>query len=205
MNERQQHFQIAFFHNQKDDDYGQDFNQFYAGQSPELNLEYDPKEAEIQFQPILDTLHQSFPDTKDLKILEIGGSSGILSRKLQDQGAQVTMVETQSNFVNKARERGVDAKIYNGSDLSLVLDNSKFDAIIANRVFEDIVMSEYQSKRILSQANKLLQPNGLLIVGTQNPNAVWENSFNMASFKREKVNQSPWHGYITQVSTYKRR
>lgn len=197
----------AFFHNQKDyyPNKDQGFNQLYVSQSSELTLEYDPEKASIQFQPILEVLKQNFDSLKDLKILEIGGSSGILSRKLQDESGIVTMLETEETFVKKAKERGVDARKYNGSDLYPIIGSEQFEVIVANRVFEDIVMSEYQAKRLLIQANKHLKSTGIFIIGTQNPDTVWENIFKITGFKQEKTNSTPWHSYIAQVITYRKK
>lgn len=194
----------ALFHNQKDfyPDKEQNFNQLYVSQSPELNSEYDSEKAEIQFQPILEVIDQNFTSIKDMKILEIGGSSGILSKKLQEKGGIVTMLETEKPFVDKAKERGVDARTYNGSDLYPIIGGEHFEIIVANRVIEDIVMTEYQAKRLLTQANKYLKPNGILIIGTQNPDAIWENAFIMSGFKKEVTKPSPFHSYIKQTSVY---
>lgn len=196
----------ALFHNQKDfyPDKEQNFNQLYVSQSPELNLEYDSEKAEIQFQPILEVIDQNFTSIKDLKILEIGGSSGILSKKLQEKGATVTMLEVEPSFVNKAKQRGINAQLYNGIDMSSVIRQQLFDIIIANRVFEEIVMSEYQIKKSLIQARQHLRKDGLLITGTQNPDAVRENIFTITGFKKETISQTPFHQYITQVSTYRK-
>lgn len=197
---------VAFFHNQKEPTFeNPNFNQTYASQSSELKLKYDSEKAEIQFQPILETLNQYFPSLKDKLILEIGGSSGILSRKLQDEGSIVTMLETEELFVKKARERGVNAQKYNGSDLYPIIGSEQFEVIVANRVFEDIVMSEYQAKRLLIQANKHLKSTGIFIIGTQNPDAVWGNVFKIIGFKQEKINSTPWHSYITQVTIYRKK
>lgn len=196
----------ALFHNQKDTipDKNSGFNQTYANQSIELRLDYDPKQAEYQFQPILEIINQNFPSLEDKTVLEVGGSSGILSRILQEKGATVTMLEVEPSFVNKAKQRGINAQLYNGIDMSSVIRQQLFDIIIANRVFEEIVMSEYQIKKSLIQARQHLRKDGLLITGTQNPDAVRENIFTITGFKKETISQTPFHQYITQVSTYRK-
>ncbi|MPM81787.1 hypothetical protein SDC9_128844 [bioreactor metagenome] len=114
------------------------------------------------------------------------------------------MLEVEPSFVNKAKQRGINAQLYNGIDMSSVIRQQLFDIIIANRVFEEIVMSEYQIKKSLIQARQHLRKDGLLITGTQNPDAVRENIFTITGFKKETISQTPFHQYITQVSTYRK-
>ncbi len=194
---------IAFFHNQKHGDSTSDFNSKYAVNSPELYTVYSSETVKNTFQPIIETLNTKFPHLSEIKILEIGGSTGLLSRYLQDQGAQVTMLETQPLFVDKAKERGVNAKLYSGSNLFSVINHIKFDVVIANRVFEDIVMPEYQAKNLIRQASLIIEPNGFLIIGSQNPSAIWNNSFVINGFSLESSITSLWNPYIKETRVYK--
>ncbi|MCW1949492.1 MAG: class I SAM-dependent methyltransferase [Candidatus Shapirobacteria bacterium] len=196
---------IAFFHNQKTETENRltDFNSSYAANSPEVELPYSSETISTAFQPLLEILQSKIPSINQARILEIGGSSGLLSKYLQDQGANVTMVEIQSIFVDQAKKRGIDARRYNGSSLTSVIDRSdNFDVIIANRVFEDIVMDEYSAKVLIKQSSLFLKPQGFLLIGSQNPLAIWDYAFLKNGFNITDTKQSNFNPYIKEVRVY---
>ena len=79
----------------------------------------------------------------------------------------------------------------------------KFAAVIASRVFEDIVMSEEQARRIMKQVKTILEPDGVLIIGTKNKDAVWHQAIERGSqLKLLNSKESPDNDYIKQVYIY---
>jgi 2-polyprenyl-3-methyl-5-hydroxy-6-metoxy-1,4-benzoquinol methylase len=197
---------VAFFHDQSHGDgLLTDFNYGYAVNSREAEVPYSPETISTAFKPILEVLKSKISSLEGTRMLEIGGSSGLLSKYLKDQGISITMVETQSIFVEQAADRGIDARRYNGSNLKSVIHPSdSFDVIIANRVFEDIVMSEYSAKNLIRQSSSFLKPNGFLLIGSQNPSAIWNYAFIKNGFNLVHTQQSNFNPYIKETRVYQK-
>lgn len=180
------------------------FNDEYSFNSGELDMVYDPESVESSFRPLINTIQQYVP-LQNSKILEIGGASGLLAKYLQDEGVKITLLETQENFGKKARERGVtDTRIYDGENLGkIIYPGEKFAVVVANRVFEDIVMSEEQTKRIMRQIKTVLEPGGLIIIGTRKKEAVWQTAIKTGSQLQLKDSKEfPNENYVRQVCVY---
>jgi 2-polyprenyl-3-methyl-5-hydroxy-6-metoxy-1,4-benzoquinol methylase len=197
------HSKLAFFHNNDSDS---DFNTTYAQTAPELTANNNEILSSFGFGPLIETIKKSIIPLQNANLLEIGGSSGLLSEKLQDMGANITLLETQEKFIQKAKERGIkDVRTYNGTNLSNVLLGKEFDAVIANRVFEDIVMPEHQAQFIARQLKSFIKPGGLIIIGTQQPTAVWEEAIIKGSdSKLIKSHKFSDAGYIRQINIYQK-
>lgn len=200
------HSIITAFHNQKDRDFQEDslygdFNAIYSTTSTENNQEYNPKLIETAFSPIIETIKNSYSSFDSLKILEIGGASGLFSKYLQDLGSQITMIETQPKFVTKAQERGIKAHLYNGSTLPFTASD-KFDIVVANRVFEDIVMPEYLATSLIKQMLPLLKNNSSVAIGSSNPSAIWNYSFFKNGLQLKSSRFCPWNNYLKEARIY---
>lgn len=198
---------IAFFHSQNyGNDLIADFNSDYAANSRETELDYSPEAVFNAFNPLLEILKSKITSLHKTRILEIGGSSGILSEYLQNQGATVTMLEIQPTFVDQAKNRGIDARIYNGSNLiPTIKSGEQFDVIIANRVFEDIVMPEYTAKNLIRQSSSFLKPNGFFLIGSQNPSAIWNYGFLSNGFNPTDTQKSNFSPYIKEARVYEKK
>lgn len=153
----------------------QDFNALYAATSSEIDMPYNEESVNSSFGPLIETIQKYVSPLQGSCLLEIGGASGLLAKNLQDRGAKVSLLETQKNFVQAAKERGVtDARTYDGINLrSSILPEEKFKAMIASRVFEEVVMSEEKATMIMRQVRTMLEPDGIVIIGTQRKEAVW--------------------------------
>ncbi len=154
---------------------GQDFNALYAATSSEIDMPYNEESVNLSFGPLIETIQKQVNPLQNSCLLEIGGASGLLARNLQDRGAKITLLETQKNFVQTAKERGIDARVYDGINLKKSLpEENKFKAVIASRVFEEVVMSEEKATIIMKQLRTILEPDGIIIIGTQRKEAVWQ-------------------------------
>lgn len=196
----------TFFHLWGDSfESNQNFNDDYCLTAPELKCSYKSEEIKDAFKPIIESINKYFPSLTNKKILEIGGSSGLFSQYLQDQSADVTMLEIQEKFVEKAKERGINAKVYTGLNFDDVIKGQSFDIIVANRVFEDIVMPEYKAQNLVRELySHHLNPSGIIVIGTKQPEAVWKyNSTPSMNFKT-KESFSYCHPYIKQVDIYQK-
>src|SRR5437762_7089775 len=63
------------------------------------------------------------------RILDLGCGDGALTERLVSAGANVVGVDASPDMVNAARQRGLDARGMDGSNLDF---NSEFDAVFSN-------------------------------------------------------------------------
>lgn len=183
----------------------QDFNALYAATSNEIDMPYNEESVNLSFGPLIETAQKYVTPLQGSFLLEIGGASGLLARNLQDRGVKVSLLETQKSFVQAAKERGViDARIYDGVNLDRVIPaNEKFKAVIASRVFEEVVMSEEKATMIMRQVRIMLEPDGVVIIGTQRKEAVWHYAITRGT-GLELLNSVEFLGneYIRHVFVY---
>jgi len=106
---------------------------------------------------------------KNKKILDIGCGSGIISCELSKYGNEVVGIDVQSLSFQKYNEtykikNCFDFVLCNG--IALPFKSEYFDVVIANHVIEHVKKSSRQ--KIISEAYRVLKPNGLLYIATPN-------------------------------------
>lgn len=70
--------------------------------------------------------------------------------------------------------------------------------------FEDIVMPEYQATSLIKQAIILIKPQGSIVIGSQNPSAIWNYSFLKNGLQLKSSQFDPWNGYIREARLYQK-
>ena len=78
-------------------------------------------------QPVLDLLQ---PQPHE-RILDLGCGDGVLTEKLAATGAEVVGVDSSQNMVAAARQRGLDARVMDATNLTF---DHEFDAVFSNAV-----------------------------------------------------------------------
>lgn len=78
-------------------------------------------------QAVLDLL-QPQPEER---ILDLGCGDGVLTQKLVTAGAQVVGVDSSADMVAAARQRGLDARVMDATELAF---DKEFDAVFSNAV-----------------------------------------------------------------------
>lgn len=90
------------------------------------------------------------------KILDLGCGDGTLALKLMEIGSHVVGVDSSSEFVTAAREKGVDARCMDGQQL---LFNHEFDAVFSNAALHWMKDPE----AVIGGVHRALKPSGRFV------------------------------------------
>jgi ubiquinone/menaquinone biosynthesis C-methylase UbiE len=103
--------------------------------------------------------------TSGEKVLEVGGHIGLLSKRMQDKGAQVTLTDISGVALDRARKRGVKETVHIDLDVeSLPYADNTFDAVVSSSSIEHVFYPQKmikESARVLKNGGEfiLLAPN----------------------------------------------
>lgn len=98
-----------------------------------------------------------------ISVLELAASSGDISEKLMKMGYNVIASDIDDNVLLKAKEKGL--KVINFDVMEpFPFDNDTFDGIFAGEIIEHI----YDVGAFLSECNRILKKNGLIVLTTPN-------------------------------------
>ncbi|MEM6847091.1 MAG: methyltransferase domain-containing protein [Pseudomonadota bacterium] len=90
------------------------------------------------------------------RILDLGCGDGTLTRELVDVGANVVGVDASQSFVLSAAERGIDARVMDGCELSF---DTEFDAVFSNAAIHWMT----DPAAVVSGVRRALKPSGRFV------------------------------------------
>jgi SAM-dependent methyltransferase len=105
-----------------------------------------------------------------LRVLDLGCWDGLTTRRYVPQHAVVVGVEANRDAAERAGRNQTIEPIVASVEHVLPLDEASFDAVTSNQVLEHLSDTD----TILAEAHRVLRPNGLLVVSTENL-ASWHN------------------------------
>lgn len=108
-----------------------------------------------------------FPaDGAGKRVCDIAGGAGIVSKWIQDRGYDVSLVEFSDIAVDEAKKRGVQNifQLQIGGVGSLPFEDNYFDIVF----FGDIIEHLFDSESALKEIQRILKPNGRLIISCPN-------------------------------------
>src|SRR6266568_3159807 len=88
------------------------------------------------------------------RILDLGCGDGALTERLVSAGAKVVGVDASPDMVNAARQRGLDARVMDGSNLDF---NSEFDAVFSNAAMH---WMKRDPDAVISGVHRVVKPGG---------------------------------------------
>lgn len=143
----------------------------------------------------LHSFEQLFPRVKYAKILEIGCGGGAYSCYAASNGASdIVTVDIEKVCVKAAKQNiilngdGVETKGAVCDASSLPFKDGSFNIVISIDVVEHII----EDKRFVKEIERILSPNGLLIIGTQNAVSL---NFLVEGFINRVVKRKQWMGW----------
>jgi trans-aconitate methyltransferase len=90
------------------------------------------------------------------RILDLGCGDGVLTEKIVAAGASVVAVDAAPDMVAAARDRGIDARIMRGQDLTF---DHEFDAVFSNAALHWMRPPE----AVLAGVRRALEPRGRFV------------------------------------------
>lgn len=146
------------------------------------------------FKPIVEQIKNY---SKGQSVLEVGCSTGILLSLLQKEGFTVQGIEPNKKAAFIAQQK-IGKFIYNGTLPSFSKKNKRtFDCVVYNHVLEHIMDVRHE----LFVIKKILNPNGVFIIGVPNTNNV-VFSIRKKYWESLMPNEHVWHfstGYLISL------
>ena len=122
------------------------------------------------------------------RVLDVGCGRGELLELLSEHGIDAYGVDTEPDFVEQCIEKGLDVRREDGVLHLEGLGQQAVDAIMASHVAEHLEPARLT--RLIQAAHDALQPEGVLILETPNPESLVAGSVN---FHRDPTHLRPIH------------
>lgn len=114
---------------------------------------------------------------KNLKVLDVGCSSGIITHELAKNFKEVWGIDIDENSVNIARKTFVKPNLFfsvmDGSQTSF--ENAEFDLVIANQVYYCFPEPEI----FFNETYRVLKTGGACLLGARNKYTLWDPQFRL--------------------------
>lgn len=115
-------------------------------------------------------------------VLDVGFGTGILTKKLYEDGCTIYGVDASEQLVEAGREDMPNAKLYVGDysmGLPLRLTNDTYDMIISTYAFHH--MDHYEKRELIEDMLRQLNPGGKVIIG----DLAFETEEELKAFRKE--------------------
>lgn len=122
------------------------------------SISHDGKFVEPMYDEVINRIRELNPKS----ILDVGCGTGIVLSYFKDKGIELYGLDISEKMIEEARRNlgeGVQLKV--GDSESMPWEDNSFDIILCNASFHHYP----NPKTALSEMNRLLKPNGTLIIG----------------------------------------
>jgi ubiquinone/menaquinone biosynthesis C-methylase UbiE len=133
---------------------------------------------------IAQTLLKLVPVKPEMKALEFGAGTGILSFLLSDNFSEITMMDNSGEMVRVMNEKVINGKLKNLNPLLFDLELYDYHAHKFDCVFSQMVLHHISNtKQLLSKFYQILSPGGYLAIADLYPE---DGSFHGEGFTGHK-------------------
>lgn len=131
-------------------------------------------------QMVIAVLLDHLGPTHKLNLLDLSCSTGIMTKSLASHFASAIGIDIDESALQYAREHNADQKIrfLNIDALDTGFDNSCFDVIICNQMYEHVP----DPVKLLSEIHRILSPNGVCYFGATSRLKVMETHYGRIPF-----------------------
>jgi SAM-dependent methyltransferase len=126
---------------------------------------------------ILDALRQAGIDPRDTRLLDIGCSTGILTRHYAEFFGRVDGIDIDDGAVEWARQnRAADNVAYRiGDSMDMPFLTGEFDLVTCTHIYEHVP----DARKMLDEIHRVLRPGGLCYFAAENRLRVWDGHYNL--------------------------
>jgi SAM-dependent methyltransferase len=126
---------------------------------------------------MLDALRQAGVEPGTARLLDIGCSTGILTRHYADFFGKVVGVDIDDGAVEWARRnRAADNLSYQiGDSMNLPFLTGDFDIVTCTHIYEHVP----DAQRMLDEIDRVLRPGGICYFAAENRLRVWDGHYNL--------------------------
>ncbi len=97
-------------------------------------------------------------------LLDIGGGASETSQYISHRGARVTLIDIDPNNVQHAREKGIEATVWDVNQPLTWIQSNSIDGILLLDVIEHI----WQTEVLMAELERILRPDGFILLTTPN-------------------------------------
>jgi ubiquinone/menaquinone biosynthesis C-methylase UbiE len=126
---------------------------------------------------ILDALSKIGGEPVDSRLLDIGCSTGILSRHYAEHFGEVVGVDIDDGAIEWARDnRAADNLRYEiGDSMDLPFAAEDFDIVACTHIYEHVP----EAQRMLDEILRVLRPGGICYLAAENRLRFWDGHYNL--------------------------
>jgi 2-polyprenyl-3-methyl-5-hydroxy-6-metoxy-1,4-benzoquinol methylase len=126
---------------------------------------------------ILDALRRGGVDPSETRLLDIGCSTGILTRHYAGYFGEVVGIDIDDGAIEWARRnRSADNIRYDvGDSMDLPLSGGAFDVVTCTHIYEHVP----GAKRMLDEIHRVLHPGGICYLAAENRLRFWDGHYNL--------------------------
>ena len=138
------------------------------------NKAYRRKKAKTIIAVLCDFYHTPL---KDLSVIDIGSSTGIIANYCADYFGSVTGIDIDENAIKFAGKnfRKNNLQFFQQDSMSIDFTDGKFDVVICAQVYEHVP----DAKKLMSEIHKILKPGGICYFAAGNRLNVQEAHYNL--------------------------
>ena len=126
---------------------------------------------------ILDVLRQAGVDPRETRLLDIGCSTGILTRHYAEFFGNVVGIDIDDGAVEWARKnRAAENLAYRiGDSMDVPFPSGDFDLVTCTHIYEHVP----DAQRMLDEIFRVLRPGGFCFFAAENRLRVWDGHYNL--------------------------
>ena len=118
------------------------------------------------YKNVLNTIYKRIKSGSAKKVLDIGFGTGILAKKLYDEGVEIFGIDFSQEMIKLAKEKMPNAVLYQydfSKGLPIELSEMKFDSIICTYAIHHLTDSAKDT--FIKELQNRLTPNGEILLG----------------------------------------
>jgi ubiquinone/menaquinone biosynthesis C-methylase UbiE len=126
---------------------------------------------------ILDALQKEGIEARETRLLDIGCSTGILTRHYAEYFGKVIGVDIDDGAVEWARQNraAYNVSYQIGDSLNLPFLTAEFDLVTCTHIYEHVP----DAQRMLDEIHRVLRPGGLCFFAAENRLRWWDGHYNL--------------------------